>query len=133
MWKRLNLVVCIILVFVLNAKESFGARLYQEKEYQEYWCNKYSGNAEVQLFDGTRVDCVLNDYAIEFDFANKWAEAIGQSLYYGIILNKKSGIVLILENREKDEKYLKRLLTVTNLHGIRVWIMTPSDLNCNIN
>lgn len=24
------------------------------------------------------VDCLTNEYAIEFDFSNKWAEAIGQ-------------------------------------------------------
>lgn len=30
------------------------------------------------LPNGTYVDCLTDDYAIEVDFSNKWAEAIGQ-------------------------------------------------------
>lgn len=72
------------------------------------------------LDDGTRVDCLLLDYAVEFDFAEKWAESIGQSLYYSEKTNRKPGVVLILES-QKDNKYLKRLQKVAEEHGITVW------------
>ena len=106
-------------------------RLYKEKEYQNLWCKNQGGQTEYVLPDSTRIDCLIDEYAIEFDFANKWAEAIGQSLYYGNTTGKKSGIVLILENKNKDEKYLKRLLKVANLHNITVWIITPDYINKN--
>lgn len=38
---------------------------------------------EYRLSDNTRVDCMTDTLAVEFDFANKWAECIGQALYYG--------------------------------------------------
>jgi hypothetical protein len=49
-------------------------------------------------------------HAIEFDFGNNWAEAIGQSSCYSMQAGKKAGIVLILENM-KDRKYWIRLNT----------------------
>jgi hypothetical protein len=44
--------------------------------------------------DGTRCDIVTETHAIEVDFADKWAEAIGQCLNYSFQLNKKAGILL---------------------------------------
>ena len=42
------------------------------------------------------------DMAVEFDFANKWAECIGQALYYGQKTNRTPACVLIIENPTKD-------------------------------
>ena len=64
---------------------------------------------EHRLNDGTRVDCLLPHLAVEVDFAPKWAECIGQALYYGQKTNRTPACVLIMENPEKDLKYLKRL------------------------
>lgn len=102
-----------------------------EKEYQNAWCTSNKGLQEYVLPDGARVDCVTATHAIEFDFANKWAESIGQSLYYGSSLCKKAGVVLIMENPSKDIRYLKRLQAVANTHNITVWTITPKDIeNC---
>jgi hypothetical protein len=38
---------------------------------------------------------------VEFDWAEKWAEAVGQSLHYARMTGKRPGIVLIL--REESE------------------------------
>ena len=58
--------------------------------------------------DGTRCDILTDTHAIEVDFADKWAEAIGQSLNYAMQTGKKAGIVLVLKDRG-DEKHLERL------------------------
>ncbi|MCA1442677.1 hypothetical protein I6F07_21125 [Ensifer sp. IC4062] len=34
--------------------------------------------------DGTRTDCISATHAIEVEFSNKWAEAIGQALHYAL-------------------------------------------------
>lgn len=117
--------VAVMLEFFIASSGCFAARLYPEKLYQNLWCDSYGGIAEFLLPDNTRVDCVLSDYAIEFDFANKWSEAIGQSLYYGYCLNKTSAIVLIMENYESDKKYLTRLNKIASLYGIKVWTIGP--------
>jgi hypothetical protein len=79
--------------------------------------------------DGTRCDCLTKDYAVEFDFGYKWAESIGQALYYSLQTGRKPGIVLILEN-PYDRKYWIRLHTVLkeNKIDIQTWQMTPNDL-----
>lgn len=52
---------------------------------------------EYKLEDNTRVDCLTPDYAVEFDFASKWAESIGQSLYYAQKTKRKPAVVLIMQ------------------------------------
>lgn len=120
------LVLALILSFCLPAS---AKRLHKEAVYQAHWCSANSGLTEYILDDKTRIDCLTKTHAIEFDFANKWAESIGQSLYYGLKTQKIPGIVLIIENPEKDGKYVKRLEQVANKFGITYWLMYSADLD----
>lgn len=104
------------------------AHCYPEKIYQSCWCKINNGQTEARLNDKTRVDCLTEDYAIEFDFAKKWAESIGQALYYADCTGKKAGVVLIIENPQTDYKYLSRLKTVALKYNIKVWTITPQDI-----
>lgn len=81
---------------------------YKEKHYVQAYCK---GQTEYRLPDKTRVDCLTEEYAIEFDYGNKWAEGIGQSLYYAKKTGKKPAIALILRS-EKDNKYIERINAV---------------------
>ena len=80
-----------------------------------------NGILEYRLKDKTRVDCLTKTYAIEVDFASKWAESIGQSLYYGLMTNHQPGVLLVIEKKRKDIKYLKRLERVAKEIDIKVW------------
>lgn len=123
--KQLSIFILIILFLNSFSLKAFSkSRLYLEHVYQNAWCSKAGGKQEVVLPDQARVDCVTSTHAIEFDFADKWGESIGQSLYYGASLNKKPGVVLIMENGVKDKKYLDRLNLVAKQHNITVWTMT---------
>lgn len=102
--------------------------LHPEKYYQKAWCDEHGGVTEYTLDDKTRVDCLTDEYAIEFDFAPKWAEAIGQALYYGLKTNRKPGVVLIMEHPEKDERYLKRIKVVAEKYSIIIWIISITNL-----
>ena len=87
-----------LIIIILLTGNAHAKRLHKEKEYQECWCSEAGGITEFVLSDRTRVDCLTNEYAIEFDFADKWAEAIGQSLYYAEMTGKKPGIAPIVED-----------------------------------
>ena len=87
------------------------------------------GESEFRLEDKTRVDCLTRTHAIEFDFAHKVYESIGQSLYYSIKTNKKPGIVLIVEQPIKEEKYINRMKQIAAKQGIDCWLMYESDLD----
>ena len=91
-----------------------------EAYYQNQWCTPDFGRKEAVLWDMTRVDCLTKDYAIEFDFAKKWAESIGQSLYYSKLTGKSPAVVLILTN-PGDYKYVKRIERLDN--GIKIFLV----------
>ena len=91
-----------------------------ESYYINQWCTSDFGRKEVVLWDMSRVDCLAKDYAIEFDFANKWAESIGKSLYYAKLTNKEAAIVLIL-NSPADYSYVKRAERLDN--GIKIFLI----------
>jgi hypothetical protein len=107
MRKNFNYVFITLLVFAILPIQA--KHLHTEKEYQAYWCNAKGGQMEFVLNDKARVDCLLPKMAVEFDFAPKWAECIGQALYYGKKTNRTPACVLIMENPDRDYRYLYRL------------------------
>ena len=119
-------ILLIMILFIISAP-AWAGHFAKEQVYQKQWCSECGGVIEYVLPDRTRVDCLTDQYAIEFDFAPKWAEAIGQSLYYALMTKRKPGIVLIIES-PGDSRYVKRLRTVADKYGIRVWLMPREDL-----
>lgn len=118
----LTLILCLI------GAPVFAAHTMPEAYYQKQWCTRWHGKAEYELKSLCRVDCLTKNFAVEFDFAPKWAEAIGQSLYYGKMTGKKPAIILILETK-KDWTYYNRLKKLCPEHGITLWYMTAPDFH----
>ena len=83
----------MLLLFALWAFDAVAL----EKDYQIKHCE---GQIEYILPDKTRVDCLTDTHAIEYDYGKKWAEAIGQSLHYAMFTGKRAGIVLIVDDTE---------------------------------
>ncbi len=91
----------------------------KNKQLESWYVKKFcTGQVEYRLPDATRVDCLTADYAIEFDFAKKWAECVGQSLYYADMTGKKPACFLIIEDINRDQKYLQRLNFIAKKHNI---------------
>ena len=92
--------------------------LSAEKDYQLKHCE---GQIEYVLPDRTRVDCLTETHAIEYDYGHKWAEAVGQSLHYAMHTGKRAGIVLIIAHDEY--RFLQRAKFVVNHYNlpIDVW------------
>lgn len=105
----ITLIIQLILLGIVNAKRP-------EKFYQDMYCE---GITEYVLPDRTRVDCLTDTTAGEFDFKHKTYEAIGQALYYGAMTGKKPKIYLIMD-REKDKRYLERIELVKNYYNLDI-------------
>ena len=90
-----------------------------EADYVKENCQ---GQVEVILQDRTRVDCLTEFYAVEFDYCRKWAEAIGQSLHYARMTGKAPGIALICDI-EKEQRFIKRLWPIVKQLGIKFRIV----------
>lgn len=123
---RSIIIASLLLMFCASA--SLAAHGHLEKDYQAVWCEQQEGLTEIVLDDHARVDCVTASHAVEVDFAAKWAESIGQALYYGLKTKLQPGVLLILEY-ESDQRYLKRLQAVATEYGITVWTITPDDID----
>ncbi|GFO68578.1 hypothetical protein GMLC_21570 [Geomonas limicola] len=123
---RLKLLIAGALL-ALSSSPVIAGHLHPEREYQAAWCQRAGGEQEVVLDDRSRVDCLTEVYAVEVEFAPKWKEAVGQSLFYGLKLKRRPGIVLILEEPE-EHRYLDRLKLVADRYGIQVWEMGPGAL-----
>lgn len=126
--KIIVILILIILVSPTTYSKEPKRRVYFEKDYQKYWCDKNCGTTEVISPDKARVDCVTDTHAIEFDFANKWAESIGQAIYYSVELEKKAGVVLIVEDKIKDQRYINRLLKANQKLNMDIWYIYPEDI-----
>lgn len=100
-----------------------------EADYQNAWAKTHGGKTEVRMADGTRCDVVTATHAVEVEWANKWAEGIGQALWYSFQTNKKAGLVLILRS-DKDQKHVLRVrsLIAAKKLEIDVWVMKPNEI-----
>jgi len=113
----------LLLVFFVGC--SHTPKNYNEKYYQTLICNQLDGKMEYVLKDRTRVDCLSDEYAVEVDFAKKWAESIGQSLYYADMTEKKPAVGLIVG--EKDKRFLIRLQRVAKKFDIKIYVIDKEE------
>lgn len=112
--------VLIFLMFFILTVEA--KHLHTERYYQNRLCKSLDGTMEVVLKDKTRIDCLTKKYAIEVDFAHKWAEGIGQALYYGYMTQRKPAVALII-NPKKDQHHIKRLYLMSAIYRIKIFLI----------
>tara|TARA_R110002020_G_scaffold46539_12_gene132367 strand:- start:2486 stop:2959 length:474 start_codon:yes stop_codon:yes gene_type:complete len=120
------LVLCLVIYFGTKEDgEVFGAPRYgTERYWQDIIHEELSQKdgwgtieKEYRLDDGTRVDLLLQHQACEIDWADKWAEGIGQSIYYGLKTDRDP-LVLLLAKKDGWEKYRDRV----EYCGIKCWV-----------
>jgi len=121
----LILVIIILLLPALShADRSLEMYPLPDDFYKRKWCSDHHGATEVKISDGTSADCITSTHVVQFQFAPKWAEAIGRTLYYSFETGKKAGIVLIIKNEKglEDWKRLNSIIEHFNL-PIDTWKM----------
>lgn len=67
------------------------------------------GVREYKLTDNTRVDCLTDRFATEYDYARKYYECYGQALHYSRLTARAPKCVLILTS-PLDCKYYNRMI-----------------------
>ena len=106
----MTIIRCLLLILFFQA----SAIAQTENEWSERIA-KTLPDAKLQttLYDGTRPDILWDEYAIEVDWASKWAEGVGQALFYAKITNKKPVVLLLTKHDEdwrNDRRYINRAL-----------------------
>ncbi len=138
MKKILIIIFIILLTTCVFAYENYTtikilSHKHNEMSYQIAWCRAHNGIIEYENFDKTRVDCLTELHAVEFDFYNKWAESIGQALYYGFMTGKRPKVVLILENPKMQIIYYNRISKLSEIYNFDVEYVTNDILNLDKN
>ena len=128
---NMNYFVYFIIFLIIGTMPVYAeqnSHLHNEYSYQHEWCSAHNGIEEFENRDKTRVDCLTITNAVEFDFANKWAESIGQALYYQFMTGKRAKVVLILENPYKEMVYFKRIENLAKIYDFDVEYVTNDIL-----
>lgn len=95
----------------------YKAVAMQEKDYINTHCK---GHIEYRIKgERTRVDCLLEEKACEYDFSNKYHQCIGQALYYGFATNKRPCCVLI-ENSKSSFKHIIKARSIIQYYNLPV-------------
>ena len=118
----------ILIQIILSLIYVNGISQEYEKDYVDLVQRELGGQKEVSVTSGY-VDLLTDKYAIEVEFSNKWKQAIGQALWYGLQTHKQPGIVLI-KRSVQDQKYVIQLGSALTYGGlgqkIKVWVW-PDD------
>jgi len=130
--KKLTLLLFALLLLVsafyyFSGIQEHHHKKHKEKYYQTQLCNELGGAMEQSLLDRSRVDCLTDEYAIEVDFAKKWAESVGQSLYYALMTEKKPAVGLIVRDSAKDKRRMKRLKVLAEKYHIKIFEIERED------
>ena len=80
----------LILSLLLISLTAYSA----ERDVNKAWCSSIGGNIEFRTKDGTYVDCLTSEYAIEAEYDNKWKEGIGQALITSLLRVKEAYFLL---------------------------------------
>lgn len=114
---------------LLASTQSFAK---DEKAMQKRYCAGM--DKEYRVTSGGRGDCLSAEYAIEVDYADMWAQAVGQSLYYAQQTGRKPGIILLCESSATEveglcRSYVYRLSYALQLvrANVKVWYCLPED------
>ena len=97
-----------------------------EKDVNKLWCASMNGEYEYRTKDGTYVDCITKDFAVEAEYDYKWKEAIGQSLHYAETTNKKAAILFIKRGDSKKD-YLSELNRVITKFNLPIIVFTTEE------
>jgi len=125
----LYLVLFLIIVsWVIGFNNAYAAK--KEDSYNTSFCAYRKGIKEYKIKDPItgklqgRVDCLITHYAIEVDFGKKYAECIGQALFYAMFTGRTAGCALITE---KNSRFIKRAEAVRDHYELPIsfWTIAP--------
>lgn len=127
LWAALMLVVLVLFVFMVEVE---AQELKSEDDYVRAWCpGNQDETVEHVLSDRTRIDCLAHDFlAIEFDWARKWYESMGQAMHYARMKNRQhntdkyQAVVALIVLKESDYKYVIRCLQTIAYYNLPIQV-----------
>jgi len=92
---------------------------------------KLHDDCDGQYAGHSRIDILTDTHAFEADWAHKWTEAVGQSLYYSQQWGeehprdtRKPGIILLVRDPDRESHYVVRCRRVCDQYNITLVVET---------
>jgi len=119
--KKILIIILILFIPIINCftivKLSYALAKKNERYYQTIHCKSSNGQIEYKLKDNSRIDCLTQNESMEHDWARKWAECLGQALYYGAMKDKIPVCVLIGSKKDFD-KFSSKIKFTSNYYNL---------------
>ena len=112
----------LILPFLVTSSIALSA----ERDVNQAWCSNVGGDDEFRTKDGTYVDCLTDEYAIEAEYDYKWKEGIGQALHYAESTNRKAAILFIKRAKSRKD-YYNQMMRVINRYDLPIKIFVIEE------
>tara|TARA_B100000029_G_scaffold450512_1_gene474494 strand:+ start:268 stop:672 length:405 start_codon:yes stop_codon:yes gene_type:complete len=98
---------------------------WSETDWSAHLADQMGGVAEFRTPDGSRVDILTDEVAWEVDWcrSGKWAEGVGQALFYGLATNRQPGLILLQKDPQAERKFYLRALAVCGRYGITLRVV----------
>ena len=92
------------------------------KEQRVQDCSCHGMQREVHMPGGGFADCVSDTHVVEIDRTAKWAEAIGQALYYAEQTGKRARVVLFCDddNLRLCDRHRLRFESTVSFHNLPI-------------
>jgi hypothetical protein len=113
---RLFLILTLITPFVFSA----------ERDVNQAWCLSVGGDDQFRTKDGTYVDCLTKEYAVEAEYDYNWKEGIGQALHYAESTDKKAAILFIKRAKSRKD-YYNEMMRVINRYDLPIKIFVIEE------
>lgn len=91
-----------------------------EPRWSAWLAKQMRGESEVATPCGSRCDIVTESHAWEVEWIKKWSQAPGQAVLYGLLLDKKPGIILLSRNKMSEKAYYLRCCLVCREIGVEL-------------
>lgn len=96
---------------------------FRETVWSQWIAEELGARSEQATLFRSRCDIVTLKYAIEVEWSSKWKEAIGQAGLYSVALARKPAVLLLVNDREKEQLNIGRCAAVCGKFDILfTWI-----------
>lgn len=131
--KKFLMAFMIVFMLVGVSGIAQAKHLHKESWYQAKYAAMFkNAQTEVVLSDGARVDILTAHFAIEADFASKWAESYGQAMFYALETKHNPGVLLILSgNKHYDKRMSLRLCKIVDA-GPKPFLITFMNVDGSV-
>lgn len=123
----LVVIVTVAAILLPTPSSSLPEPPCNEVYWSSHVAKEFGGQVEFRTYDGARIDILTPAYAIEVDWAKKWAEGVGQAAYYGCAVSRKPVLILLIKNRKAEIQYISRAMVAGAYANVDIWLYDISS------